>query len=147
MCSMQVDEPVAVEAISGGISPERIKMEEKTNPCEKLIAKFVDDIAPKIESLRGGFNAAVLFEIFDDAVQAVESMKEIQGGKEKKACAIKMILAVYDKYKLDLVPGVPSMLEKQALEMFLNVAIDGIVAILNKRGVFVHGAGNEGQQP
>jgi len=119
-------------------------MEETAKPCEKLMAKFVDDIAPKIESLRGGFNAAVMFEIFDDAVQAVESMQEITSGKEKKACAIKLILAVYDKYKLDLIPGVPNMLEKRALEMFLNIAIDGIVAILNKRGVFVHGAENEG---
>lgn len=112
-------------------------MEETTRPCEKLVKTFVENIAPKMEGFKKGFNWALMFELFDDAVQAVENMKEIQGGEQKKACAIEIILAVYETYQIDI-PYLPALVEKQALKFIVNVVIDGIVAILNKRGIFAH---------
>ncbi len=114
-------------------------MEETMTPCQQLVQRFVHQVAPKIESFKQGFDWKIMFELFDDAIQAVEEMKAIQGGAAKKACATEMILAVYDEYKIDI-PYLPAMFEKQALKFIINYAIDGIVAILNKRGIFVHGA-------
>ncbi len=112
-------------------------MEETTSPCQKLTATFVKTIAPKIEKFKQGFDWSIMFELFDDAIQAVEEMKEVQGGAAKKACATEMILAVHQEYQIDI-PFLPAMFEKQALKFIVNYVIDGIVAILNKRGVFVH---------
>jgi ketopantoate reductase len=64
-------------------------------------------------------------------------MEQSGTGPEKKACAIDIILAVYDEYDLDI-PYLPNMFEKQMLKVIIDVAIDGIVAILNKHGVFAH---------
>ncbi|MBN1934719.1 MAG: hypothetical protein JW934_08630 [Anaerolineae bacterium] len=114
-------------------------MEETTRPCQQLVQSFVKGIAPKIERFKEGFDWSIMFELFDDAIQAVEEMEEIEGGAAKKACAVEIILAVYDEYKIDI-PFLPAMFEKQALKFIINYAIDGIVAILNKRGVFVHDA-------
>ncbi len=113
--------------------------EETASPsCEKLIATFVEQIAPKMEALQKEFSWAGLFDMFDDVVQAVEDMEGVGNGPAKKACAIEVVLAVYDKYQFDI-PYLPNMFEKQMLKVILDVAIDGIVAILNKRGIFVHG--------
>ena len=112
--------------------------ETMPQPCQKLIQTFLVQIAPKMEDLKGEFSWPALFELFDDAVDAVENMKEIQGGQQKKECAIELIMAVYDRYQLDI-PYLPNMFEKKILRTILNVVIDGIVAILNKRGVFEHG--------
>jgi hypothetical protein len=112
-------------------------MSEMKSPCEELVNTFVRDIAPKIEAFRGGFNWGLMFELFDEAIQAVEDMKGIEGGAAKKQCAVKIILTVYDEYDIDI-PYLPNMVEKQALKIIIDVVIDGIVAILNKRGVFVH---------
>lgn len=114
-------------------------MEETVTPCQQLVQRFVHDVAPKIEGFKQGFDWKIMFELLDDAIQAVEEMKAIQGGAAKKACATEMILAVYDAYKIDI-PFLPTMLEKQALKFIIGYAIDGIVAILNKRGIFVHDA-------
>jgi ketopantoate reductase len=107
-------------------------------PCERLIATFVEQIAPKMEALVKEFSWAGLFELFDDVVQAVENMEGIGKGPDKKACAIEIVLAVYDKYQFDI-PYIPSIFERRLLKLILDMAIDGIVAILNKRGIFVHG--------
>jgi hypothetical protein len=109
-----------------------------STPCEKLTATFVEQIAPKMEKLTQEFSWAGLFSLFDDVVQAVEDMEGIGTGPDKKACAINIVLAVYDQYQFDI-PYLPNMFEKRMLRLILDVAIDGIVAILNKRGVFVHG--------
>jgi ketopantoate reductase len=114
-------------------------MSIETNPCQELEATFLVQIAPQMEELVQEFSWGGLFGMFDDVVQAVEDMKEIGSGPQKKACAIDIVLAVYDQYRFDI-PYLPNMFEKQMLKMILDVAIDGIVAILNKRGVFVHGA-------
>ena len=114
-------------------------MEKTTSPCAKLVNTFVMDIAPKIEGFREGFNWGLMFELFDEAIQAVEDMKEIEGGAAKKRCAVEIILTVYDEYDIDI-PYLPNMVEKQALKIIIDVVIDGIVAILNKRGVFEHGS-------
>ena len=110
-----------------------------TTACEKLTATFVEQIAPKMETLTQEFTWAGLFELFDDVVQAVEEMKGVGSGAEKKACAIEIVLAVYDRYQFDIIPYLPGALERQLLKLVLDFAIDGIVAILNKRGIFVHG--------
>ena len=114
-------------------------MEEMQSPCAELVNTFVRDIAPKIEVFKDGFNWGVMFELFDDAIQAVENMKGIEGGTAKKECAIQIILTVYDEYDIDI-PYLPNMVEKQALKIIIDVVIDGLVAILNKRGVFAHGS-------
>ena len=109
------------------------------NPCEKLTEQFLKEIAPQMQILVAEFSWGGLFALFDDVIQAVETMEEISGGAAKKACAIDLVLAVYDEYKFDI-PYLPNMFERQMLKTILDAAIDGIVAILNKRGVFVHGA-------
>ncbi len=108
-------------------------------PCAKLVTTFVEQIAPRMEALQKEFSWAGLFEMLDDVVQAVEDMEGVGNGPAKKACAIEVVLAVYDRYHFDI-PYLPNMFEKQMLKVILDVAIDGIVAILNKRGIFVHGA-------
>jgi hypothetical protein len=108
-------------------------------PCEKLKATFVEQIAPKMDALVKEFSWSGLFGLFDDAVQAVEEMEGVGGGSAKKACAIEIILAVYDEYQFDI-PYLPNMFERQMLKLIVEIAIDGIVEILNRRGIFVHGA-------
>ena len=110
-----------------------------SQPCEKLKATFVEQIAPKMEALVKEFSWSGLFGLFDDVVQAVEEMEGVEGGAEKKACAIDIILAVYDEYQFDI-PYLPNMFERQMLKLIVEIAIDGIVEILNRRGIFVHGA-------
>ena len=117
-------------------------MEETREPCAELVNTFVRDIAPKIETLKDKFSWGAMFELFDEAIQAVEEMKGIGDGPAKKACAVEIVLTVYDEYNIDI-PYLPNMVERQALKVFINVVIDGIVAILNKRGVFVHGEAPE----
>ncbi len=112
-------------------------MQEARTPCQELTNTFVRDIAPRIKVFKEGFDWSVMFELFDEAIQAVEDMQAIKGGAQKKACATEIILAVYDEYDIDI-PYLPAMIEKQALKFIVDVVIDGIVAILNKRGVFVH---------
>ena len=116
-------------------------MSERTvsQPCEKLKATFVEQIAPKMEALVKEFSWSELFGLFDDVVQAVEEMEGVEGGAEKKACAIDIILGVYDEYQFDI-PYLPNMFERQMLKLIVEIAIDGIVEILNRRGIFVHGA-------
>ena len=63
----------------------------------------------------------------------------VGGGAEKKSCAIEIVLAVYDEYRFDI-PYLPNMFEKQMLKLIVEIAIDGIVEILNRHGIFVHGA-------
>ena len=110
-----------------------------SQPCEKLKATFVEQIAPKMDVLVKEFSWSGLFGLFDDVIQVVEEMEGIGGGAAKKACAIEIILAVYDEYQFDI-PYLPNMFEKQMLKLIVEIAIDGIVEILNRRGIFVHGA-------
>ena len=112
-------------------------MEEIGKPCEKLTETFLQRIAPKMQDLTQQFTWAGLFDMFDDVVQAVEEMKGVEGGAEKKACATHIILTVYDTYRFDI-PYLPNMFERQMLKIIVDITIDGIIAILNKRGVFVH---------
>ena len=107
-------------------------------PCKELQVTFLERIAPKMESLVKEFSWSGLFALFDDVIQAVEELQGVGGGPEKKACAIEIILAAYDKYRFDI-PYLPNMFERQMLKLIIEIAIDGIVEILNKRGVFVHG--------
>ncbi len=107
-------------------------------PCEVLKTTFLDSIAPQMKELVSAFSWSGLFALFDDVVQAVEELEGIDTGSEKKQCAIDIILAVYDEYHFDI-PYLPNLFEKQMLKLILDAAIDGIVAILNKRGIFVHG--------
>jgi ketopantoate reductase len=116
-----------------------------SQPCEKLKESFVEKIAPKMEALVKEFSWGELFGLFDDVVQAVEEMEGVVGGAEKKECAIDIILAVYDKYQFDI-PYLPNMFEKQMLKLIVEIAIDGIVEILNRRGIFVHGAESSGTE-
>ncbi len=106
--------------------------------CEKVKATLLEQIAPEMEALVKEFSWASLFGMFDDVVQAVEDMEGVGSGAEKKACAIEIILAAYDKFKFDI-PYLPNMFEKQMLKLIVEIAVDGIVQILNKRGIFVHG--------
>ena len=113
--------------------------ETASQPCEELKATFIEQIAPRMDALVKEFSWGALFGLLDDVVQAVEEMEGVSGGAEKKACAIEIVLAVYDKYQFDI-PYLPNMFEKQMLKLIVEIAIDGIVEILNKRGIFVHGA-------
>jgi hypothetical protein len=106
-------------------------------PCEQLKETFVAQIAPQMEALVKEFSWSSLFGLFDEVIQAVEHMEGVGSGPEKKACAIDIILAVYDEYRFDI-PYLPNMFEKQMLKLIVEIAIDGIVEILNKHGVFVH---------
>ena len=107
-------------------------------PCEQLKETFIKQIAPQMETLVKEFSWSGLFGLFDEVIQAVEQMEGVSGGSEKKACAIEIILAVYDEYQFDI-PYLPNMFERQMLKLIVEIAIDGIVEILNKHGVFVHG--------
>jgi ketopantoate reductase len=107
-------------------------------PCAKVKDELLEQIAPQVETLVKEFTWAGLFAVFDDVVQAVEDAGDIGTGPEKKACAVDITLAVYDKYQFDI-PYLPNMFERQMLKLIVEIAIDGIVAILNKRGLFVHG--------
>ena len=107
-------------------------------PCEQLKKTFIKQIAPQMEALVKEFSWSGLFGLFDDVIQAVEQMEGVGSGPEKKACAIEIVLGVYDEYKFDI-PYLPNMFEKQMLKLIVEIAIDGIVEILNRRGVFVHG--------
>jgi hypothetical protein len=113
-------------------------------PCDELKDQFLDNIAPKIQTLANNFNWGGLFALIDDAVEAVEVARGAGNGPEKKACVIDIVLAVYDRSNFDI-PYLPRMVEKDGLRILLDVAIDGIVEILNRRGVFVQGA--EGVDP
>lgn len=113
--------------------------EETTTPaCEKVKDTLLEQIAPEMEKLVKEFSWSALFGLFDDVIQAVESMQGVDGGAQKKACAVEIILAAYDKYGFDI-PYLPNMFERQMLKLIVDIAIDGIVEILNRRGVFVHG--------
>ena len=109
-----------------------------SQPCERAKATFLEQIAPQMDVLVKEFSWSGLFAMFDDVIQAVEDLEGLDSGSAKKACAIEIILAVYDEYRFDI-PYLPNMFEKQMLKVLVEVAIDGIVAILNKRGVFSHG--------
>lgn len=108
-----------------------------TPACEQVKDTLLEQIAPEMEGLVKDFSWAALFGLFDDVIQAVEAMQGIGGGAQKKACAVEIILAAYDKYRFDI-PYLPNMFEKQMLKLIVDIAIDGIVEILNRRGVFVH---------
>lgn len=110
-----------------------------TPACEKVKETLLEQIAPEMEGLVKEFSWSALFGLFDDVIQAVENMQGVGGGAQKKACAVEIILAAYDKYKFDI-PYLPNMFEKQMLKLIVDIAIDGIVEILNRRGVFVHGS-------
>ena len=113
--------------------------EETITPaCEKVKDTLLEQIAPGMETLVKEFSWAALFGLFDDVIQAVENMQGVSGGEQKKACAVEIILAAYDKYRFDI-PYLPNMFERQMLKLIIDIAIDGIVEILNRRGVFVHG--------
>ena len=107
-------------------------------PCDQLKETFIKQIAPQMEAMVKEFSWSGLFALFDEVIQAVEQMEGVGSGPEKKACAIEIILAVYDEYQFDI-PYLPNMFEKQMLKLIVEIAIDGIVEILNRRGVFVHG--------
>jgi hypothetical protein len=106
--------------------------------CAKVKDTLLEQIAPQMDALVKKFSWSALFGLFDDVVQAVEEMEGVGSGAEKKACAVEVILAAYDKYRFDI-PYLPNMFEKQMLKLIVDIAIDGIVEILNRRGVFVHG--------
>ncbi|TEU15008.1 MAG: hypothetical protein E3J21_14380 [Anaerolineales bacterium] len=108
-------------------------------PCEQVQDVFLKEIAPTIEQLVKEFSWPTLFSIVEDAIKAVEAMEGLDSGPEKKACAVDCILAVYDRYKIDI-PFLPAMFERAALKAVLDIAIDAIVELLNKNGIFVHGA-------
>lgn len=107
-------------------------------PCERVKATLLEELAPQLEALAKAFSWGGLFAMFDDVVQAVEDMRAIGSGPDKKACVIHIVLAAYDTYRFDI-PLIPDLTERQVLKWVLEIAIDGIVAILNKRGIFVHG--------
>ena len=109
-----------------------------TPACEKVKDTLLEQIAPEMEALVREFSWAALFGLFDNVIQAVESMQGVGGGAQKKSCAVDIILAAYDKYRFDI-PYLPNMFERQMLKLIIDIAIDGIVEILNRRGVFVHG--------
>lgn len=107
--------------------------------CDDLKTQFLETITPNIEALTKEFTWSGLFALIDEAVQAVEITQGIGSGPEKKACVIDIILEAYDRANFDI-PYLPNMFEKTGLKMLLDIAIDGIVEILNRRGIFVHGA-------
>ena len=107
-------------------------------PCDQVQEVFLEEIAPTMEQLVKAFSWTTFFSVVEDAIKAVEAMQGFQSGPEKKACAIDCILAVYDRYQIDI-PYLPAMFEKAALKAVLEVAIDAIVELLNKNGIFVHG--------
>ncbi len=109
-----------------------------SQPCEQLKETFIEQIAPQMEAMVKEFSWSGLFGLFDEVIQAVEQMEGVGSGAEKKACAIEIVLGVYDEYQFDI-PYLPNMFEKQMLKLIVEIAIDGIVEILNRRGVFVHG--------
>jgi hypothetical protein len=107
-------------------------------PCEQVKDVFLKEIAPTMEQLVKEFSWPTLFSVVEDAIKAVEAMEGLDSGPEKKACVIDCILAVYDQYQIDI-PLLPAMFEKTALKAVLDIAIDAIVELLNKNGIFVHG--------
>ena len=131
---------VFISSSSFRVGPGRENVSEGpvSQPCEKAKATFLEQIAPQMDVLVREFSWSGLFAMFDDVIQAVESLEGLESGAAKKACAIEIVLAVYDEYHFDI-PYLPNMFEKQMLKVIVEVAIDGIVEILNKRGVFVHG--------
>jgi hypothetical protein len=108
-------------------------------PCDQVKEVFLKEVAPTMEQLVEEFSWPMLFSMVEDAIKAVEAMEGLDSGPEKKACAIDCVLTVYDHYQIDI-PYLPAMFEKAALEAVLNIAIDAIVELLNKNGIFVHGA-------
>lgn len=107
--------------------------------CDELKAQFLTKLAPQIEALAAEFSWNKLFALIDDAVQTVEVAQGAGNGPEKKACVIDIVLEVYDRSNFDI-PYLPNMFEKNGLRILLDVTIDGIVEILNRRGIFVRGA-------
>jgi len=110
-----------------------------TTPCDKLQEVFLKEIAPTMEQLVKEFSWPMFFSVVEDAIKAAEAMEGLDSGPEKKACVIDSILAVYDQYQIDI-PYLPAMFERAALKAVLDIGIDAIVELLNKNGIFVHGA-------
>jgi hypothetical protein len=110
-----------------------------TTPCDNLQEVFLKEIAPTMEQLVKEFSWSMFFSVVEDAIKAAEAMEGLDSGPEKKACVVDSILAVYDQYQIDI-PYLPAMFEKAALKAVLDIGIDAIVELLNKNGIFVHGA-------
>ena len=107
-------------------------------PCEQMQEVFLREIAPTMEQLVKAFSWTTFFSVVEDAIKAAEAMEGLGSGREKKACVVDCILAVYDQYQIDI-PYLPAMFEKVALKAVLDIGIDVIVELLNKNGIFVHG--------
>ena len=107
-------------------------------PCDEMQEVFLKEIAPTMEQLVKEFSWTTFFSVVEDAIKAAEVMEGLDTGPEKKACVIDCVLAVYDRYQIDI-PYLPALFERSALESVLNIAIDAIVELLNKNGIFVHG--------
>ena len=107
-------------------------------PCDQVKEVFLKEIAPTMEQLVKEFSWTTFFSVVEDAIKAAEAVEGLGSGPEKKACVVDCILAVYDQYQIDI-PYLPAMFEKAALKAVLEVAIDVIVELLNKNGIFVHG--------
>ncbi|MFQ5611051.1 MAG: hypothetical protein ACE5H9_02860 [Anaerolineae bacterium] len=114
--------------------------------CDDLKTQFLEEITPAIEELTREFTWGGLFALIDEAVQAAETTESIGSGPQKKACVIDIILEAYDRSNFDI-PFLPNMFEKTGLKLVLDIVIDGIVEILNRRGIFVHGAQSAPAEP
>ncbi len=107
--------------------------------CDEARDIFLNEIAPAIKALGEEFTWTGFFSLLEDAIKAVEKVMGAGNGPQKKACVLDIITDVYDQYEIDI-PYLPNMFEKMALKWILDVAIDAIVELLNKNGIFVHGA-------
>jgi hypothetical protein len=83
-------------------------------------------------ALRTNFSFKGLFCLVQEVADVVEQEYGPSKGLIKKQVAIEIVLDLYNKNKWDIVPGVPSFIEKKVLNFLVNRAIDYVVEVLNK---------------
>ena len=102
------------------------------------LTKLVDEVGDKIETIVKSSNGWLtkIGQIVEVVVPEVETIGETWNGSEKKELAMTLIDQIWFKY-FDL-KRLPNFIEKILVNNVSSFAIDKLVKILNKTGVFVH---------